>query len=275
MKEKKNKFYPKHIYDPARQDVAVSYIKHEFRKLLRQIPEGYWKKIDTDISEWISSPELATPRDFWNGFHGICMGFKLKIGLVYFVTAENVIWSKKRMLLSELCFGVEFKQTSVVGEGKLCAKEVVDFYSKPENERLRSEWLELVKEKSSGTVPRDEHPVIVVQKEKDGEMVYSVYDGNRRLAKAILEGKESVESFVGEFTEGKMPKNYWIPTTILMENLLFARLAYERRDKDMFGKYMSVLQDMLEQSESAKYELKERALTRQQPFRDDVLKFLL
>ncbi|MEM2145785.1 MAG: hypothetical protein QW279_10515, partial [Candidatus Jordarchaeaceae archaeon] len=90
------KIYPKHIYEPIRIEIATSYIKHEFRKLLWRIPEKYFEKIDKDIKSWMNSPELATPRDFWNGFHGIAMGFKLKIGLIYLVTAENIKWSKRQ-----------------------------------------------------------------------------------------------------------------------------------------------------------------------------------
>lgn len=269
-----DKEYPDHIYDKVRQEVAITYVKHEFRKLLWRVPEDHWEAIDRDISDWVNSPELAIPRDFWNGFHGICMGFKLKIGLIYFITAKNVTWSKKVIPFSKLWFGVEFDQTGVVGEGKQSVEIVSQFYNDPQNQKLKADWLKLVTEKSSGTAPRDEHPIIVVQRERDNQMIYSVYDGNRRVAKAMLEERDNIEAFVGEFTEGAAPMNYWIPTTILMESLLFAQQAYDRGDKVLFGKYMAVLQDMLSQSESARYELKERALTSQQPFRDKVLKSL-
>lgn len=269
-----DKVYPSHIYEDIRQQVAANYVRHEFRKLLWRVPESHWGAIDRDISGWIKSPELAIPRDFWNGFHGICMGFKLKIGLIYFITAKNVAWSKKTIPLTKLWFGVEFDQIKAIGEGKQSIEAVSQFYNDPKNEKLKEDWLKLVTEKSGGTAPRDEHPIIVVQRERDSQMIYSVYDGNRRVAKAMLEGRGGVEAFVGEFTEGTSPKDYWIPTTILMENLLFARQAYDRGDKELFSKYMAVLQDMLNQSESAGYELKERALTSQQPFRNDVLRAL-
>ncbi len=269
-----DKEYPDHIYDKVRQEVATTYVKHEFRKLLWRVPESHWEAIDRDISDWINSPELAIPRDFWNGFHGICMGFKLKIELIYFITAKNVTWSKRTIPLSKLWFGVEFDQTRVVGEDKQFVEAVSQFYNDPQNQKLKADWLKLVVEKSGGTAPRDKHPIIVVQRERDNQMIYSVYDGNRRVAKAMLEGKDSIEAFVGDFAEGTSPKDYWIPTTILMENLLFAKQAYDRGDTALFGKYVAVLQDMLNQSESARHELKERALTSQQPFRGEVLKTL-
>ena len=162
----------------------------------------------------------------------------------------------------------------MVGRGKQSVEAVSQFYNNPKNQRLKANWLKLVIEKSGRTVPRDEHPIIVVQKEWDNQMIYSIYDGNRRVVKAMLEGKNIIEAFVSEFTEGTAPRDCWIPTTILMENLLFAKQAYDRGDKVLLNKHMAVLRDMLNQSESAKYELKERALTSQQPFRDEVLKIL-
>lgn len=266
--------YPNHIYEPIRQQVAVSYLQHEFRKLLWRVPEKNWQAIDKDIADWINSPNLSNPRDFWNGFHGISMGFKLKIGLIYYVTAQNMTWERKSMPISDLWFGVDLQQTRVAGEGKLPAKRVAEYYAKPENESAKKEQLEFTLGLSGNSVLRDDRPIIVTQKEKDGKLFYSVYDGNRRLAKAILENKDSVDAFVGTFFSGMEPKNFWAPTTVLMENLYFARLAYKREDKELFGKYMTILKDIISQSESARYEFQERVLTSQQPFRDEVLKML-
>ena len=59
-----------------------------------------------------------------------------------------------------------------------------------------------------------------------------------------------------------------------MDNLFFAKRAHDQKDKKLFDNYMNILKDMLSKSESAVYEMKERALTSQQPFRNDVLKAL-
>jgi hypothetical protein len=269
----KNK-YPKHIYDPIRQKIVISYIQHEFRKLFLTAPKDYWGILDKDIAGWVNSPELATPRDFWNGFHGICMGFKLKIGMIYYVTAKNIKWERKEIPIGEVFFGVDFPQTRLIDEGKLSAKQVRSFYSEKGREQLKKDWLDQISKLSGNTVDREGQPMIIVQKRQGNEIVFSVYDGNRRLAKAILENREKVEAFVGTFVSGDKPVNYWIPTTILMENLYFARNAFESRDKPIFESYMKVLSDMLEKSESAIYEMKERAITHQQPFRDEVVKAL-
>lgn len=42
----------------------------------------------------------------------------------------------------------------------------------------------------------------------------------------------------------------------------------------MFEKYIEILVDMVSDSECGKFELTERALTSQQPFRDDVLRLI-
>lgn len=270
-----SKVYPKHIYESIRAEIAKSYIKHEFRKLLWRIPEKYFTEIDKDISDWLISPELAIPRDFWNGFHGIAMGFKLKIGLIYLVTAENIKWEKIDYPVKKLWFGVEQRETRLIRNGKLSANEVRNYYSKKENESEKEKFLKLNDKLSKETSPRDHHPIIAIQSTEDKELVYSVHDGNRRLAKSILEDKNSILTYLGTYkSKGKEPKNYWIPTSVLMDILFFAKLAYDQENTKSFNQYMEILKDMLEKSESSVYEMRERALTKKQPFRNDVLKAL-
>jgi hypothetical protein len=267
--------YPVHIYEPIRSDIAKNYIKHEFRKLLWRLPAEYFKKIDLDIENWTRSPEIGYPRDFWNGFHGFSMGFKLKIGLIYLITAENIHWTLEDMPLSKLNFGVEQAETRHIRPGKLPANEVLDFYNSRENEEEKNRFLELNRKLSSETPPRDTDPIIAFQKIEEGILVNSVHDGNRRLAKSVLERKDKILTYIGRYsTDNKVPKNYWIPTSLIMDNLYFARLSYEQNDRLLFDKYMAILKDMLGKSESVVYEMKDRALTKSQPFRDDVLRSL-
>ena len=267
--------YPSHLDDPIRIELAVSYLKHEFRKLLWRVPENHWPVIDKDISAWMESPQLNTPRDFWNGFHGIAMGFKLKIGLIYFVTAENIIWKKETIPLEKLTFGIEFPPTQAVKSGILSVKEVAQFYHNPKNIKIKEKQKKITEAFSQGTLPRDEDPIIVTEKMVEEKEVLSVYEGNGRLVKAILEEKERLPAFVGRFTtKEKKPRNYWMPTSVLMEILYFARDAFEKEDKVLFQAHLKVLKNMLAKSESAVYELKNRALTNKQPFRSEVLKLL-
>lgn len=268
--------YPPHLFEPIREKIAVSYIQHEARKLFWRLPAKYFEKIDRDIEDLMHSPYMANPRDFWNIFHGIAMGFRLKIGLIYIVTAENIRWTKRNFSVSRLWFGVDLQQTKVVGEGRQPAEKLKKFYFDPKNKEEKEKQLAFTLKLSSDTAPRDTHPIIAVHGYEGKELVYSVHEGNRRLAKAILEGKEKILAYVGEYTtKDKFPKNYWVPTSILMDNLFFARRAYDKGDKRLFEKYMKVLRDMLDKSESAVFEMKNRALTNKQPFRNDVLKALV
>lgn len=267
--------YPPHIYDPIRIELAVSYLQHEFRKLFRRVPEKYWPAIDKDIADWMNSPLLNTPRDFWNGFHGICMGFKLAIGLIYFVTAENIVWKKEKISVESLNFGIEFPPTRLIKSGALSAKEVSEFYFSPKNKRIKEEQRKVIKRLSWGTPPRDKDPIIVAEKILDDNIVLSIHEGNWRLIKAILEEKKTVLVYIGRFTsQEKSPRNYWVPTSIIYELLNFAKEAFKRKDKKSFQHYMGALRDILSKSEIAAYELKERALTGKKSFREEVLKSL-
>ncbi len=269
------RIYPSHIYDPVRIELAVSYVQHELKKLFWRVPKSHWQTIEKDIADWMKSPHLNNPRDFWNGFHGIAMGFKLKIGLIYFVTAENITWRKEEIPVEKLTFGIEFPPTQEVKPGILSAKEVSQYYNKAENKKAKEGQKKLAIDFAKGTPPRDDDPIIAAEKLVDEKEVMSVYEGNRRLILAILEGWKTMPAFVGRFkTKEREPKNYWIPTSILMEIIYFAKEAFEKKDEESFQNYMGVLKDMLAKSESAVYELKERALIGKREFKDEVLKSL-
>jgi len=267
------KNYPSHIYDPTRIKIATSYLQHEMRKLLCTLPQKHWSEVDKNISNLITNPELSNPRDFWNGFHGICMGYKLKIGLLYYLTAENITWKKEKIKVNKLSFGTELKQTKVVKSGKLPSQQVIDFYS--QNKEVKKEQQQFTAQLTSKTQPRDHFPIIVTEKIIEEKNVLSTYDGNRRLIKAILEDKKEISAFVSKFAlQEKTPKNYWIPTSLLMEILYFAEEVFDRGERETFLSHVNVLKNMMKKSKITGYEIKERALTKRQPFRDTVLKNL-
>jgi len=47
------RLYPQHIYEPVRAEIAISYLKHEFRKLLPGVQDKGWEIIDKNISGWM------------------------------------------------------------------------------------------------------------------------------------------------------------------------------------------------------------------------------
>ena len=277
---KAKKVYPKHIYEPIRAEVAASYLKQQMRKLLPSIRGSeLWERIDSDIDDWSSvNPDVGSMRNFWNGFHGIAMGFKLKHTLLQVLTAENVKWRYENNLpLNEVLTtgGPLIYISEELSDKKLRASKLREFFSRNENKHLTEKWKAEFTKQAMFSETREDLPIIAEELQYEGNKIYSTHDGNRRLVLASILSKNSLSAYLGEYTtEEKAPKNYWIPTSILMDILYYAKRAYKNKNESLFKSFVGILNDMLSNSESAAYELKERALTSKQPFRDDVLRAL-
>lgn len=267
--------YPKHIYEPIRYEVAENYLVHELRKLFETVGKNYPDVLETDIRKLKNSKELANPRDFWNGFHGICMGFKLKIQLIYIVTAENVRWERKMVPINNIRFGAELDQTREISAGKLLAKEVRDFYLDPINMEKRNKYLKIAGNYFDDNL-RGKDPLSAFVLSNQPSQEVTIFDGNGRLGRIVLSPDiNEVDCYVGEFTsESKVPTNTWVPTTLLMENLYYAKKAYDRGDNSTFNKYLEVVADMVKDSEAGRFDLIDRSISSSQPFRDETMRML-
>jgi hypothetical protein len=248
--------YPKHLSEKIREEVAVSYLKHELRKIFPSIKTE-------EVDNLMSSKELCNPRDFWNGLHGISMGFKLK-NILYLVTAENISWTKEKINCRDLNFGVEMSCTKVIREGKVSGKEFADFYKKNPEEKAK-QLAETIRIRGNDMV-REEEPIMAIEKEK----ALSVHDGNGRLARFLLEDKETIEVYLGKMT-GKTPTNFWLPTSLLMDNLFFVYQAIENKNEELFVQQIAAIKNMLSFSESGRVEFTERALTSKAEYRGKIL----
>ncbi len=226
--------YPKHLSEKIREEVAVSYLKHELIKIFPSIDKS-------EIENLMRNQELCTPRDFWNGLHGISMGFKLK-NILYLITAENITWQKKTMKVGELSFGVEMKILSL--------DEIV---------KIRGNNLE-----------REEDPIIAIETTKNNKKIIKVRDGNGRLARHIAENKKEIKAYLGKMAE-IYPRNYWLPTSLLIDNLYFVYEAIRNKNEKLFQEQVAVIKKMLENSESGKIEFLERALTSKKEIREKIL----
>lgn len=228
-----NNVYSAHIYESNRREVANSYLRHELRKYLPSVAN--WQEVDGDIEKWFDgSAELYPVRDYWNGVHGIMMGFKLYNQLLSYITAENVIWGREKINLTDLTYS--------------------DFGDSIPRQRLDSE------------------PVIVTQKEIDGIDKMVVYDGNNRVNRAIKSGETEIEAFVGRFSGvRRQPENYWLPTSVLMEIIDYAKRAFAEKDGVLYRSFVVVLEKMLSVSESAKFEMKDRAVHGPENFKAKLL----
>lgn len=263
--------YPKHLYEQIRREIGVDCIRHELRKYLPSIKGEVWKRIDQDIEGWFDeAPFLYPVRDFWNGVHGIMMGFKLYSHLLNFITGENVRWTKEEIELELLNFGtVNSLVKEMVPEGNE-VRLAMSGYLK--NERLRKSHLEEMQKWYEITEERSTNPIIVTQKRIEGKDKLVVYDGNGRTTLAVLKGRGKILAYVGRFVdERRQPENYWLPTSLLMEIVHFVKKAKEMGDDNLYDSYVRVLRDMLDRSDSGRYEMLNRVVSKGSKFYDEFM----
>lgn len=263
--------YPKHLYEQIRREIGVDYVRHELRKYLPSIKGEVWRRIDQDIEGWFDeAPFLYPVRDFWNGVHGIMMGFKLYSHLLNFITGENVRWTKEEIELELLSFGtVNSLVKEMVPEGNE-VRLAMSGYLK--NERLRKSHLEEMQKWYEITEERSTNPIIVTQKRIEGKDKLVVYDGNGRTTLAVLKGRGKILAYVGRFVdERRQPENYWLPTSLLMEIVHFVKKAKEMGDDNLYDSYVRVLRDMLDRSESGRYEMLNRVVSKGSKFYDEFM----
>lgn len=259
------------MYEQIRREIGVDYVRHELRKYLPSIKGEVWKRIDQDIEGWFDeAPFLYPVRDFWNGVHGIMMGFKLYSHLLNFITGENVRWTKEEIELELLNFGtVNSLVKEMVPEGNE-VRLAMSGYLK--NERLRKSHLEEMQKWYEITEERSTNPIIVTQKRIEGKDKLVVYDGNGRTTLAVLKGRGKILAYVGRFVdERRQPENYWLPTSLLMEIVHFVKKAREMGDDNLYGSYVRVLRDMLDRSESGRYEMLNRVVSKGSKFYDEFM----
>ncbi|MFA5894681.1 MAG: hypothetical protein WC851_02805 [Candidatus Shapirobacteria bacterium] len=249
--------YPKHLGEKIRTKVATSYLKHELRKLFPSISEP-------EIEGLIVNKNLAIPRDFWNGVHGVGMGFKLHIGFIYLNTAENISWSFETIDIKSINFGVDRDLTRMAGSRSV--EKIVEYLRA--NPKTYDKYLEEFKMNWVEDKQRETDPIIICEK-KDG---LAIYEGNGRLEKLILDNREKTKGYVGRYTTSeKRPLNYWLPTSLIMDLLLFVYQAIEEDDQDLFESQIKVIRNMLRDSESGKKEFIERALSSKKEYREPIL----
>lgn len=263
----KNLPYPEHLYQPIRLEIALVYLKRELRKMLPGIRGGeIWQRIDTQIESWFVPQNQVSVRDFWNGFHGIAMGFKLKIGFIQFLTAENVKWRLERKLpLDEkIVFGdLAYISKKIAGK-RLTALELKQFFNHPQNKTITQYWRKEFRKHGQESEPRDYFPIIAVEESKANQTVISIHDGNRRAILAILEGKTDLPAYIGQYTTAQeIPQNFWLPTSFLMELVKEGELIGEEN----YSQILSILKALMKLSQSGRDELRQRVLIGKNDFR--------
>lgn len=251
------RIYSSHLYEPIRREVAVSYLRHEFRKLLPSVRDTRsLKLIDNDIAHWFNgNPELAPVRDFWNGLHGISMGFKLK-NIITHLTAKNVLWQRKKAPIEKLYFGANFEELKSIGPNPQVSA-VREWYFNSKNKTSLQLALKNHALRSSQSAPRDTDPVIIIPY---GKNQHKILDGNRRVMRSILLKKPYIEAFIASPVDNKSPKEFWIPTSTMIDIIFAHRFFYSPKNSSLTTASAKILSDLVANSTAGRYELSHRCL---------------
>lgn len=270
--------FPSHLTEPIRIQIATDYLKQDARKMFPALRgKSTWEVIDNDINKWFDqSSTVIGVRDFWNRFDGIAMGGKLKVGLLQVVTAENIHWElvENLSLDDQLASGGGYSYIDPsLNRRRLRASELKKFSEEPQHKLIVDQWRKIFVDQANLTESRDEFAIIAVEEAEDSEVILSIHDGNRRMAQSVFNGQTSIRAYVGRYTTNeKKPKNFWLPTSFLMEmvkeaELLGTETAYQHS--------LGLLQEYQSLSESGRHELFERVLIGNHPVRERLKNDLL
>lgn len=246
--------YPPHLYDPLRRKIATDYIHHELRKLFPSIRDKkMWAQLDNDVLKWWNeNPTMAPIRDFWNGLHGISMGFKLK-NIAAWLTSANIKWEEKETSIENLWFGSTLDDLKQISE-KPSAKEVRDWFFDPSHKSSFDIARQRAQKEVETTTKRNHFPIIAIKKQ--GKLI--VTDGNRRLLQTILENKDSILAAVGEPIAEPLIFESWIPTSMLCE-LVSLNRYWSTIGIDRSANFAEIIAELIKTSLAGRIEFLERA----------------
>ncbi len=250
-----NKIFLPHLYEPLRRQIAVQFIQHEWRKLFPQIRgEKLWKSIDAQIADWY---EMLTIRNFWNAIHGITIGFRLT-SIVPWLTSLHVKWEEKDVPFEELWFRGKFGPIeSLEVETPDLAGAVKKAIFRRKNLEFLEKTRQYFKSHKNDTEPRSDSPIFVVRK-KDK---LRVIDGNGRVLKTIIDGKNSIRAFVGEPIAEPPLYEHWVPTSLLVD-LVFWHKKQIQSGRETTEIMAQVISELIRDSSAGRIEFKERAVHR-------------
>ena len=250
---KTDKKFPPHFDEPLRRKIAVQFAQKEMRKLLPQLRDNsIWQSMDRQIDEW---PKKLGMIAFWNGIHGISMGFSSK-SLVPLITSLNIKWAEKDLSVEELWFGGKFFTVSHLENAESAAAVKKQLFQ-PGNKELLEKTIKAMKEKAADTAPRDDYPIFAVRKEEK----LRVIDGNRRLLQAIANGENTIKAYVGEPIAKPPIYEHWVPTQILVE-LVFWHKQQTLAGRDTTDAAAKVIAELIRDTSAGQLEFTEHGIHR-------------
>lgn len=255
--------YPAHITDPIRLTVAKTLLVTELEKLMT-MAESHLKSttlrrlLETNVGQWtLDTPEFPI-RDFWNGWHGIMMGFRLVPSLAW-LTSLDVEWSYQESYpVNEMEFGTILPQLRPMNR-KPTAVEARDWLGAPaQREHLAAIRREIEIRTVAVGINKPIPPVILQQREG----LAALADGNNRLLRTLVLGETTMPAYLGravtEPTDRPFLTEAWIPTSVLMELIFQYRLhEHSSGSKEAIARTLALL---VRYSTAGRYELVERAV---------------
>lgn len=205
--------YLPHLSDPFRRTIAVRYVQHELRKLFPTVRDAdVLNALDGEVGRWFDgNPTFAPVRDFWNGVHGISMGFRLK-HIVPWVTSLHLQWNEADVPVDALSFGSTLEEVRVVGDRPL-VPHVRSWYFDVLHRTALDEVRRAHEERSAQSAPRDAFPLFVIEREG----ILRVHDGNRRLLRAIIFEQPTIRAVTGRPNGEPALFEHWVPTSLLLD----------------------------------------------------------
>lgn len=218
----------KHLQESIRIDIAVGYIQHELRKIFPDLRDSdMWNALDKEVARLTSNKTMAPVRDFWNLVDAISYGLKLK-NLVVRLTSQNIVWTKESLLIDSVHMGAksDFMCLETLGIDRPNGKQIRDFLFDSQNGEILKNARQDSEYNSKKTFDRDSYPIIVGPKDN----ILVVYDGNRRLIKAILDKQEKIVVYKATVLQEPMLFNYWIPTSRILSLVTQANQFFQEEN---------------------------------------------
>ncbi len=247
--------YLPHLSDPLRRDIAANYIQLELRKFFPHLRnEESWHSIDSDISNWYElNPTLAPMRDFWNGFHAISMGFKLK-NVLPWLTSLHMEWQERELRIDSLLFGDTFEELERIGR-KVTVRAVRDWYFIEEHKDVLEKTRTAFVERGNVATLPDRIPIIVVR--KNHKLV--VVDGNRRVLRSLLCNEAKIRAYVAEPIHELDIYEQWVPTSFLLD-LTELHRYYSHKARTVTDSIAGCIAEFIRDSSAGRYEWVHRCL---------------
>ncbi len=235
--------YPEHIYDSVRTGIAKGLIEKELRKQLPELGTDAQEALRCGIDHWTDGSRvgLAGIHDFWNGFDGITRGFKLKQFLPV-LTGRNVSWERTEVAIASVTTTADLPVMESL-EGP--PYPIPDLLKALEDPKVRAAFKKDSDHHAEHPVRRDHYPVILMN---DGT-TKNTMDGNRRIIRAAVYDRPTIDAWVGTITDGNRPCDYWV-TTGYLRNLV--RFAEEQGNDAVTEATFTILRTLMSETEIAK-----------------------